>query len=112
LRVILIIALCALGISGCSRPESAARPLSAQEVRGERLYRTACAGCHRANSTDPLNGPGLRGIYKKPYLPSGAPANDERVRDVIRHGRRMMPGFGQVYDDQQLTDLIAYLRTL
>jgi mono/diheme cytochrome c family protein len=54
----------------------------------------------------------MKGMLKKPYLPSGAPANDERVRDVIRMGRRAMPPFGQVFDDQQITDIIAYLKTL
>jgi mono/diheme cytochrome c family protein len=54
----------------------------------------------------------LKGVYKKQFLPSGAPANDERVGEVIRHGRRMMPGYAQIYDDRQIADVIAYLKTL
>jgi mono/diheme cytochrome c family protein len=51
-------------------------------------------------------------MFKVRYLPSGAPANDERVHEVIVRGRRNMPGFGQVLDETQVRDIIAYLRTL
>jgi mono/diheme cytochrome c family protein len=115
LRLVITFCVFAAGLAllGCSREDGGrVRPLDAQEARGERLYRTGCAACHRPNSTDPLNGPGLRGMYKKPYLPSGAPTNDERVHDVIKRGRRMMPGFGHIYDDRQIADIIAYLKTL
>ncbi|MGH9557427.1 MAG: c-type cytochrome [Terriglobales bacterium] len=98
---------------GCSKSADAPkRPFSASEVRGQRLYQGSCAVCHRADSTDPLNGPGLQGMYAKKYLPSGSPANDERVGEVIRRGRRSMPGYANTYDDRQLNDLIAYLKTL
>jgi mono/diheme cytochrome c family protein len=40
------------------------------------------------------------------------PANDDRVRTTILHGRGMMPAFGDQLDDQQLHDLLAYLHTL
>jgi mono/diheme cytochrome c family protein len=51
-------------------------------------------------------------MYKKKYLPSGAPANDDRVGAVIMRGRNMMPAFGNNLDDEQLNDLLAYLHTL
>jgi len=40
------------------------------------------------------------------------PANDERVTEIIKFGRAKMPGFGQVLDDRQTADLLAYLHTL
>jgi hypothetical protein len=43
-------------------------------------------------------------------MPSGAPPTDERLTNVILHGRGMMPAT-QVADDQ-LQDLLAYLHTL
>ncbi|MCI0352927.1 MAG: cytochrome c [Acidobacteriales bacterium] len=57
-------------------------------------------------------GPSLKDLYKKKSLPSGAPANDDRVRDAIVMGRPNMPGYQGVLSDQQISDLIAYLRTL
>jgi mono/diheme cytochrome c family protein len=98
----------------CQPEPSPPKPkaLTASEVHGERLYKTSCAACHHSDSTAPLNGPGLQGVFKARYLPSGAPANDERVHEVIVRGRRNMPGLGQVLDDAQVRDIIAYLRTL
>jgi mono/diheme cytochrome c family protein len=51
-------------------------------------------------------------VYRKKYLPSGAPANDERVTPVILRGRNMMPAYGNNLNDQQVQDLLAYLHTL
>ncbi len=45
-------------------------------------------------------------------MPSGTPANDDRVRDVITLGRSNMPGYGRVLDAQQVDELIEYLHTL
>jgi mono/diheme cytochrome c family protein len=96
------------------KPESNPTPkaLTVSQEHGQRLYKSSCAACHRADSGAPLAGPGMQGILSKQYLPSGAPANDERVHEVIVRGRRSMPGFGQIYDESQIHDIIAYLRTL
>ena len=99
-------------LAGCSSLSSQREPQTAEEIRGQRLFKSICATCHRADSTDPLNGPGMKGLYKKKFLPSGAPANDERVRDVIKMGRRTMPALGAAFDDRQINDIIAYLKTL
>ncbi len=43
-------------------------------------------------------------------MPSGAPPTDERLTTVILHGRNMMPA--TPLDDQQMSDLLAYLHSL
>jgi hypothetical protein len=43
-------------------------------------------------------------------MPSGAPPTDERLTELILHGRKMMPA--TPVDDEQLRDLLAYLHTL
>ena len=58
-----------------------------------------------------LHGPSLLGMYKKPYLPSGTPANDERVTATVLHGHGLMPAQPNM-DPQDLDDLLAYLHTL
>ena len=54
----------------------------------------------------------MEGLFRQPYLPSGAPANDDRVTNVILHGHGMMPAFGNTMDEEQLQALMAYLHTL
>ncbi len=97
---------------GCGEKEPEKPPLTPSQLRGQRLYQASCAVCHRADSTEPLNGPGLKGMFAKKFLNSGAPATDERVEEVIRKGRRTMPGYAETYTDQQIADVIAYLHSL
>ncbi len=102
-------------LSGCGPslgPSKPASQLTPQEQSGHAIYERDCAGCHYANHTGDLHGPSLFGVFRKKYLPSGAPANDQRAIPVILRGRNMMPGFGNQLDDQQLQDLLAYLHTL
>jgi len=71
-----------------------------------------CAACHNPRPSAPVQGPTLQGIFKKQYLPSGAPANDDRVRQTIQLGRKDMPSFGNLLNDSQIDDLIAYLHSI
>jgi mono/diheme cytochrome c family protein len=105
----------ALGLAGCRPSLGPSKPVSdltPQEARGMAIYQLDCASCHYANQAGDLHGPSLFAMYRKKYLPSGAPATDERVTPVIPHGRNMMPPYGNNLNDQQLQDLLAYLHTL
>jgi mono/diheme cytochrome c family protein len=98
--------------AGCQQSSNKlGRPLNEQELRGKRLFVTNCKKCHQADSGLATQGPDLAGLFDKKFLPSGAPANDERVKNVLQYGRRSMPAFGQVLDDSQIDSLIAYLKT-
>lgn len=105
-----------LSVAGCGKDKSkmsdAELGLNAQESRGREIFNTRCAGCHTAYSSRGLNGPGLVGLYKKKYLPSGLPANDRFVTQCIVNGRGMMPAMGDTLTPAQLADLLAYLKTL
>ena len=101
---------------GCNaerRKSDAELGLNPQQAAGRRIYDAQCDRCHEPYSTHGKKGPGLKGVFKNTYLrESGLPANDDPVREIILYGRRDMPGFGQVLNDQQIQDLLAYLRTL
>lgn len=95
---------------------TAAKPahVFAGRVRGERIYQNACAVCHEASS-----GPTLFGV--KPSLATNTnlytDAPDNLVQ-VILHGIQKpanedlgyMPGFKDSLDDDQIQDLLRYLR--
>ena len=106
--------VCAM-VAGCSesKPKSDAElGLTAQQAAGRRVYDANCLACHAAYSRSGKNGPSLKGIFSKPYFPSGTPANDDRMKDAILLGRPMMPGFSNQLTKQELSDLLAYLHTL
>ncbi|MGC1872514.1 MAG: cytochrome c [Acidobacteriaceae bacterium] len=111
-----MLASAAIGLllAGChhapkSKPISQLTPA---EMQGHQTFQQNCSVCHYANSEQLLKGPGLQGLFQKPYLPSGAPATDQRVRSTILHGRNIMPPFVNVLSDQQLNNLLAYLHTI
>lgn len=111
----LAVAAAAIAAAGCGPRLGPSKPVSQltpQEARGRAVYQQDCAGCHYANQPGDLHGPSLFAMYRKKYLPSGAPANDDRVAPVILRGRNMMPGFANQIGDQQLADLLVYLHTL
>lgn len=99
-------------LSGCKPlpPSKPASEWTPQEARGAAVYNAKCGRCHNPTDTHPKNGPGLQAITKEKAMPSGAPPTDERMTDRILHGYGNMPAT-QLADDQ-LQDLLAYLRTL
>lgn len=87
--------------------------LNPQQAAGRRVYDQYCDRCHAPYSSRGKQGPGMKGVFKKQYLPlSGMPANDDRVSEIIKLGRSKMPGFGPVLDQQQVEDMLAYMHTL
>ena len=99
-------------LAGCrSLPASKPEAMwTMDEARGAQVFHQKCAKCHYPTTTHPLNGPGLQALTKIKAMPSGAPPTDERLTQVILHGRSMMPAIH--IDDDQLRDLLAYLHTL
>jgi len=102
-------------LSACDaepRKTDAELGLNTEQAAGRRVYDARCAECHYAYSTRNLRGPSLHGLFKKQFMTSGIPANDDRVTDIILLGRAKMPGFQNKLTRQQLDALMAYLHTL
>lgn len=99
---------------GCTKipPPTPLTELNPQQLQGHDVFDTRCANCHNDRNNNPLNGPSLMGIFKKQYLPSGAPADDDRVMSAILYGRNMMPAMGNTMTPDERADLMAYLHTL
>jgi hypothetical protein len=79
--------------------------------RGKEIYFYKCWVCHNdytraAGSIAPT----LRDLYKRPKLISGQPVNDETVVAKIKNGGPSMPGYQYTLTDQDLSDLVSFLR--
>lgn len=117
-----IVALSACGDRSTTAPATDAAPaaVTGDATRGEALFASSgCVGCH-ATSDQKLVGPGLAGVMagKGPYgdkLPNDKPIDDASVAEWIKIGGvgtiGQMPG-NSTLSDQDLADLVAYLKTL
>ena len=113
-RILLLSAAAAAMLTGChsTPPPTPLADLNPQQQRGHATFGAHCAACHYDRQTGSLHGPSLLGVFKKPALPSGAAATDERVTATILHGRNNMPALGNTLDQGDVDDILAYLHTL
>jgi mono/diheme cytochrome c family protein len=104
--------VCSFGCNAEPRKSDAELGLTPTQAIGRHVFDANCARCHQPYSSRGLHGPSLHNLYKKQYLPSGTPANDDRITEVIVRGRAKMPPFGNSLSDAQIDALLAYLKTL
>ena len=84
----------------------AQQAIAADPNKGREIYMQHCQSCH-----------GSDGVGQLPGMPNFARGESlfkpdiELVR-VIRAGRGMMPAYQGMFTDEQLLDVVAYLRTL
>ena len=97
--------------SGCSHWESRRAKAIA---RGNNLFEMHCGGCHSRRRLDLEKvPPDLHGVFDRKFLPSGRSATDDLVRSTILTGRSgIMPPFEGSLSDEDIQDIILYLRTL
>ncbi len=112
----LLAACFSLGALACDverRKSDAELGLNPQQAGGRRVYDDNCERCHEPYSTKGKKGPGLKGVFQQKYLSiSGLPANDDRVSDIVRLGRKEMPGYSEKLSAQEIEELLAYMHTL
>jgi mono/diheme cytochrome c family protein len=111
----LLCLLVLLTLSGCNaepRKTDAELGLDPTQAIGRHLFDANCARCHEPYSKHGLHGPSLHNLYRKQFMPSGQPANDDRIGEVILRGRAKMPAFGDTLSAPQVEALLAYLKTL
>ena len=81
-------------------------------MKGKDLFDSTCDVCHYTNSHVARAGPGLKDLYSRKVLVNGAPLNDKNVEHLIRAGTNLMPGYKNMLSEEQMRDLITYLKTL
>ena len=80
-------------------------------LRGEEIYYYKCWICHNTytikagTSTVPL-----KDLFKRPRLTTGQPMNEQTVTEKIKNGSPTMPAFRHSLSDEDIADLLSYLR--
>ncbi len=108
---VLLLGLIFTGSTGCYETQ---RSKERAIARGKALFEMHCCGCHNGKRTDLAKmPPDLAGIFRQPHLPSGVPATDSAVRSMMLAPRSdIMPSFEDSLSDQEIGDIIRYLRTV
>ena len=76
------------------------------EQGGEALYKGICQGCHMPNAQGAVGAGMYPALAKNPKLEvAGYPIS------VVVNGQKAMPSFGSMLSDQQIADVINYVRT-
>ncbi len=94
-------------------PKKAAGKSSGSATKGKEVFDQKCGICHFADSDAKKIGPGLKGISKRgTFTVNNNKFTEETLKTWIENGDSLMPPFKDVLDEQQIKDVIAYVKTL
>ena len=86
---------------------------AAAAARGKEVFQQKCSTCHYDTSDAKKIGPGLKGIGKRgTFTVNSNKVTDEALKAWIENGDSLMPPFKDVIDDNQIRDVIVYVKTL
>jgi mono/diheme cytochrome c family protein len=73
---------------------------------GEAVYRGICQGCHMADAKGATGAGSYPALANNPRL-----ASTGYVVSMVVRGRKGMPPFGAQFTDQQIADVVNYVRS-
>ena len=135
-RLPIVLLMSAIGLTGCDQPQDvpqdkqlvtneATAPIerwysAAQIQRGDPLYQTNCAECHKADASGTSNWmqPNPDGKFPPPPL-NGSAHTWHHSLTVLRRtiklgGERLggtMPGFADKLNDEEIDDILAWVQS-
>ncbi|MGZ5926167.1 MAG: c-type cytochrome [Rhizomicrobium sp.] len=76
------------------------------EQGGEAIFKNVCQGCHMPDAKGAVGAGMYPALAKNPKLEvAGYPVS------VVVNGQKAMPAFGALLNDQQIADVVNYVRT-
>ncbi len=101
------VALIALLLAAPAAAQSlAAGPPVPAVLSGEQVYQQVCQACHMANGMGAIGAGRIAALGRNPNL-----RYPEYPIAIVTGGKGPMPWFRGVLTDQQIADVIAYVRT-
>ena len=103
-----VVALCLGAQLLCPAQSATARTHAKGNAEdGHSVYQHTCVMCHSTQPGVKIVGPSLAGVLSGPH--AGA---THAVQQTILNGKGRMPAERGKLSDQEMTDLLAYLKTL
>lgn len=86
----------------------------ADREKGKEIYMKKCAACHGEKGKG--DGPRAKNLKTKPadYTDKQemAKLTDADMKKTVKEGKKPMPAFGKKVSDEEIDNIIAYIRTL
>lgn len=93
-------------------PASGKEAQTANILEGKKLFSLKCSVCHNVDSDSTSGAPGIKGILKRPALPSsGRPATAGNIALQLKTPYKTMPAFPDL-TEAEVNNLIAYMKGL
>jgi mono/diheme cytochrome c family protein len=105
-RVILLVSVCVamIFLGQALEPSRSVHADSTSVRRGAELFAgNGCAHCHGENGIGGGKGPDLKNVARR--------MNAKQIVTQIHDGGKNMPPYGDALDEQQIADLVDYLRS-
>ena len=99
IRTVMVIAALTLGAAGARADDVAA------------LYKSKCAACHGADGKGDTPAGKKLGI-KDFHSPDVAKMSDAELFEITKKGKDKMPGYDGKITDDQIKELVQYVRSL
>ena len=102
-----------LSIFRALQPQPSAATDDTPKARGKTVFIQHCSGCHYNDSRESKIGPGLAGLFEREKLPvSGRPVSEKTVRDQLYDPYENMPRVADDLSEEEVGEVIGYLKTL
>jgi mono/diheme cytochrome c family protein len=106
LAALLMLATTSAFAQDASRPRTFSSGYNFAETSGEELFANVCQGCHMQDAAGATGAGTYPSLASNSYLQAGA-----YPLYVVVHGRRAMPPFGDMLNDEQIAAVVNYVRT-
>ena len=103
--VVFALNLAFTGAIALAQTSHAAKRVTGDPETGQQTFQHNCVMCHAVTPDTKIVGPSLYSEMRGPHAKSAA-----AVRDIIVHGKGQMPAMGSKLSDQDIADLLAYVR--
>jgi mono/diheme cytochrome c family protein len=99
-----------VGISGTAEAQ---KPLTGKAKEGETTFKAQCIGCHNKapGDTTPFGPPNLHGIIGTNTGTTPPQITTQVAMSTIKTGKGIMPPFEGKLTPQEISNVVAYLKT-
>jgi mono/diheme cytochrome c family protein len=107
--------VCVLSAALSAQQTQSSTHLTAPELSGRKIFQTRCAMCHVGQ--DPATELATETSARRqttfgPLLSKVQAANEEKLREKIKNGGPRMPGYKLALTDEQINQVMAFMKTV